>query len=331
MTNNQIIRLLLPIVRVFVVTLFTPALQCQQISQTVELPIRIAEMSLIVVPVYVNARGPFDFVLDTGSTVTMIDEGFALEMGLPREGPTNIVSVQGGETEISTAEAASVVLEGAEVRRLKLGVVKSLKGLPVKARGVLGEDFLRRFDVLIDYDKKKLTLMQGMNPILQHLCGEHVPLLLTGNDTTGAVANRLIVQATLPSLRKNAVSLLLDTGTNAMVLYGERLGIMQHGTAPVSISGNAVSAGSAVEASSQVLPVRLGNAGVEIRVQTLVIHTTTALDVERMLPASAFRSVYISHAGGYAIFDPIVRTEAQIAYYMTRMKRAGSACEAQVC
>ena len=43
---------------------------------------RFVERALIVIPVRINQEGPFDFVVDTGSQVTMIDPALASELQL---------------------------------------------------------------------------------------------------------------------------------------------------------------------------------------------------------------------------------------------------------
>src|SRR5215510_9417073 len=39
--------------------------------------------AVLVVPVYLNGTGPYDFVLDTGATLTCVDQKLAAQLGLP--------------------------------------------------------------------------------------------------------------------------------------------------------------------------------------------------------------------------------------------------------
>jgi len=299
--------------------LLTPVLHSQSTFQTIELRMRANDLPLAVVPVYINGSGPFDFVVDTGSTVTMVDEDLAAQSRLQPSGQTNIVSVQTGETAMITTIADSVVVEGAEAKHLQLGVVKNLRSLPVKVRGVLGEDFLSRFDVLIDYEHGTLTLTTDGNLLPQRICGEKVSLGTRGEDTAGTVFNRLIVNARLPSLGRMTARLLLDTGTDSMVLFENRLALPPGAREAVTISGDALGGARVVDGTIlHTMPVRVGRQGSEVAVKTLIMRSAATSDVDGMLPLSAFRSIFISHSRQYAIFNPILRTDRQIAYYLAR-------------
>jgi hypothetical protein len=264
-------------------------------AEAVELRVRLAGPSLMMVPVYLNGHGPYDFVLDTGSTITTVDAALAAEVGLSRTGQTAIASLQGGESVIETSMTASVVVGGMEVRRLTVGLAKRVDGMPVRARGVLGEDFLRQFDVLLDYDHSRLTLMTAAAGEQQRMCGEHVLFVWPGE---GAAGNRLIVETALPWQRQRA-RLLLDTGTNVMVLLSAKSGLRPAGLEAVRVSGNAVSRErSMLGGRVGRAHVRLGVVEVELDVLSLMESAGTEAGLEGMLPPSAFHAVFISHSGG---------------------------------
>ena len=54
---------------------------------------RFVQRALIVIPVRINQTGPYDFVVDTGSQVTVIDPSLALELDLKPQGTVGLVSV----------------------------------------------------------------------------------------------------------------------------------------------------------------------------------------------------------------------------------------------
>jgi hypothetical protein len=53
---------------------------------------RLVAGALVVIPVTVNGRGPFDFMVDTGSQVTVVDPSLAQELGLKPQGTVGLVS-----------------------------------------------------------------------------------------------------------------------------------------------------------------------------------------------------------------------------------------------
>src|SRR5215470_6495405 len=73
-----------------------PALLCFALSlstfmsgfgqQPHQVKFRVKGESIIVVPVTINGAGPFDFMLDTGTTDTLIDRKLAEELHLPAAG-----------------------------------------------------------------------------------------------------------------------------------------------------------------------------------------------------------------------------------------------------
>src|SRR5438477_2348282 len=69
---------------------------------------RFVQRALIVIPVRVNEAGPFDFMVDTGSQVTVIDPSLASELNLNLVGRVGLVSVA------SLAQASVTVLDTLE-------------------------------------------------------------------------------------------------------------------------------------------------------------------------------------------------------------------------
>jgi hypothetical protein len=76
---------------------------------------RIVQGALIVIPVKVNEAGPFDFMVDTGSQVTVIDPSLASQLDLKAQARVGLVSVasfaQASATILDTLEAGSKVVE----------------------------------------------------------------------------------------------------------------------------------------------------------------------------------------------------------------------------
>jgi hypothetical protein len=92
----------------------------------------------MVVPAYLNGRGPFGFVVDTGANRSVVATEVAALCGLPSAGRADVHGIAG-------VEAANL----AAVRRLAVGeVVSSALELPVVPRAHLGADGLLGVDIM---------------------------------------------------------------------------------------------------------------------------------------------------------------------------------------
>ena len=76
--------------------------------------IRIVNDYMIVVPVTINGFGPYDFLLDTGSNNTILDQKLAEELALRRGDETTILGVTDSVTS-SAIYANSFSIAGATV------------------------------------------------------------------------------------------------------------------------------------------------------------------------------------------------------------------------
>src|SRR5215472_7366597 len=116
---------------------------------TVTATFKLMDGYMVVVPVSINGGQPLDFLLDTGTSRTMIERKIANQLQLPTVATGMIGGVQGAMP-VSLAHADSVSLGEAKVGDLNLTVVPANTGLPHELHGILGEDFLEKFDMLID-------------------------------------------------------------------------------------------------------------------------------------------------------------------------------------
>lgn len=126
--------------------------------------------SAILVPVHIRSQrpengegseGPFNFVLDTGATLTCIDSDLARRLDLPeRFGIVGKgVGIGGagrvGLVEIDVLEVGSASAEALTACTLSLSAMREA-GLDVQ--GLLGLNFLRAFRVTIDFQRRALNL-----------------------------------------------------------------------------------------------------------------------------------------------------------------------------
>jgi Aspartyl protease len=117
----------------------------------------------VIVPVMVNGQGPFNFLLDTGTQITIVDPAMIGLMHLSRPVGKAFVggigvkdAAVGGYTTVDSIELDSHKLLRANV--VLFDVARSQQGQSVKVVGILGQNFLEYFDVLIRYKDSTVKL-----------------------------------------------------------------------------------------------------------------------------------------------------------------------------
>jgi hypothetical protein len=148
-------------------------------QEPLQVRFKVVANAMIIVPVTINGAGPYDFLLDTGNSDTVIDRRLAEELHLPSAGEMILVTAQ-GKAVTPRAHSDWLSMAGATVRGLDLLLVNHYAELLPGIRGSLGEDFLRNFDLLIDNRRHHIQLEQGPGSLAAMLTGEHTPLSLNG-------------------------------------------------------------------------------------------------------------------------------------------------------
>jgi hypothetical protein len=264
--------------------------------------IRIVNDFMIVVPVTINGSGPYDFMLDTGTTNTMLDQKLADELALRREGEKTVLGLRGSMT-LSIVHANSLSIAGAIVasKDLFLSTYAKLHGLPSNVRGVLGEDFLQNFDVLIDYHHQVIQLESGLGSMAETLKGEHLPVQLSGTVRGELTYGRLIVTGHIRELGDNSMFLVLDSGTHYLTLFRENLGAGSNRQTFVDTSFR--SASLTTIDTRIVQRLNLGkNEVYDLTVIAVAGHPDP--DADGLIPTSLFHSIFISHQGRFVILNP---------------------------
>lgn len=127
-------------------------------------PIRLAgpgEAALLV-PVRINGQGPYDFVLDTGATLTCVDAELADSLGL--EEPAGRVGfgagIEGAPGSMRLVEIDSLSVGDARAEGLTGCALdlEQIRTMGIEARGLLGLNFLTSFRVTLDFAADRLTL-----------------------------------------------------------------------------------------------------------------------------------------------------------------------------
>src|SRR5260370_5521876 len=115
---------------------------------------------LILLPVHVNGRGPFDFILDTGAGTSLLSSELAKQLEAKVIGSKEGQSA-GGKGSVSLAKVHSIAVGETKLHDVDVGIVDLAqigKTVGAKIAGDLGYHFLRNYKVVIDYPGETLTL-----------------------------------------------------------------------------------------------------------------------------------------------------------------------------
>src|ERR1039458_4825290 len=270
-------------------------------------PLRIVNRYQIIVPVFVNHSGPYNFILDTGAEVTIVDSSLAAELRLGTQGPAEIVSAGLRESsalaQLDQIAVGTHTLADQQVLVYDLGRLHSAE-LPV--RGILAVDVLGHFDLLIDNVHKMLCLDDSA-AMRAGVKRPHIPLIMPAGTADGAQAHSsFILSVRLPGGIR-PVLLKLDSGTNGAFLYNtaQCLGrVMFLGT---SLQGRSVDGSqrtfSILPPEDVIIgPLELPKVAFVTLAGAQKDSRTAAFD--GLLPTNFFRLVFIDHADHVAVLDP---------------------------
>ncbi|MFW9926236.1 MAG: retropepsin-like aspartic protease [Candidatus Thorarchaeota archaeon] len=122
----------------------------------------VNESHLVGVPVHINGHGPYDFVLDTGAGNSCVTPSLAKKLGLQSQTVEGIARGVGGDVPLELAPADSIAVGESKITNTQLVVIDlervSPKGKLIE-NGIIGYDFLRKFETVIDYPNKKLAFI----------------------------------------------------------------------------------------------------------------------------------------------------------------------------
>lgn len=135
------------------------------ITGTGEVPFTLAGTggAAILVPVQINGTGPYQFILDTGATLTCVDQELATRLQLPE--PVGMIGHGATVSETGTVglhRINTLVVGGATASQLTACALdlQRMRQVGLRADGLLGLNFLKSFKVSLDFDRKVLTLSE---------------------------------------------------------------------------------------------------------------------------------------------------------------------------
>jgi hypothetical protein len=268
------------------------------------LPFRPLSRHQIVVPVNINHSGPYNFLLDTGTQMTMIDPALARELHLTASGEAVLqsggVNATAHITQIDMVEAGSQHVAAMKVLVFDLAISQAAAR---ELRGILGEDFLEQFNLLID-NAHSMVCLDNTGTMRTEIKGLRIELPAPAAECD-ELARPLVVAAKL-SDGMRPVHLELDSGADVSMLYDSHA-YMAHGAFKgVSLRGAGVS--GAVRTFMALPPQTMEIGPVVIQrvpfitfiVGQKAVHSA---DIDGLLSMGLFKRVLIAHPDNFAVLE----------------------------
>jgi predicted aspartyl protease len=244
-------------------------------------PMRLAGDYAVVEDVYIEGQGPFHFLVDTGFQSTSATETLAQKLGLAADYRVTLVT-QAGTRDVPASRLANVTLgevsAPAEVLWVDMPAVRRLER---RIQGILGQEFLSRFDYLLDYGRRRLVFNPCDAPAIG--TGERIPFERN--------AGRVVVTAQNSG---RPLKLVLDSGTPELIVFGKPAGV------DVAVVTNA---GSATGTRMRLRALKIGRRTF-FDVPAVVFARRPGSNADGLLPARFFDWIYVNHAQQYVVLEP---------------------------
>lgn len=216
----------------------------------------------MTVPIMVNGKGPFNFIIDTGADRTVISRELAAKLALPESSRKLRLISMSGVDDVKAVKIGSIKVSAN--RELKDVTAPSLPEKYIGADGLLGIDALKGQRILLDFAAQTMTVEPG-NPKSRRT--ERVEPDVIVVQARSRLGQLVLVDA---DANGEEVWVVVDTGGQNSVANGAFRKLMAR-TAPVnsfrrvellSVVGDRVPAEYAIVGKMRIGGVKMGNAAV---------------------------------------------------------------------
>ena len=237
--------------------------------------IEVREGRPIVDGVYVNDRGPYRFVLDTGTNVNLMDASLAHATGMSVGFRMDLASAV-GSTAATGSDDNTIALGPVRVggQRFLFTDLREIRKLWPDVQGVLGQWFLAGFDYRLDLKGRQLEF-GARNPD-----GKHTRFTLRNG--------RAVVSTSLGDL-------VLDSGADRLVLFGVHAGNDMGNSSYLTVAGSRL-----VGTIWRSLVIEGRNLW---RGDAVAVPNQAEPGIAGLMPASLFKSVYVSNSEGFVVLE----------------------------
>ena len=270
-------------------------------GRSTAVPVAIDAHGGIVVAVRIGDAGPFDFILDTGASRSIVADDLAGQLSAPLVARSEVVTSAGTERRGVVRLAAVSIAGGRDwprtprttsntfpvsVESVVAPVVPAgdLSALGASVRGILGQDVLSAFNYTLDYRHHYLTWDAD------DACRDPAAIRLLASD------GRFVMDLPQPGSGR-PLRLVPDTGAEALVIFDR-----PSDNAPMVPSGGVTLAGLSQRRSARDIVVsRLVVGSITLRDRHAVIVERNDDHADGLLPLHEFSSVSFAAHGACVV------------------------------
>jgi hypothetical protein len=269
-------------------------------------PLHLTNSHQMIVAVSVNHSGPYNFLLDTGTQITMVDPSLAAELHLNTQGSAVVAGVAfhgpASFAQVDLLEAGSHAVAN---QKILVFDFQNPHAIDLQFRGILGEDFLSQFDMLIDNDQNLLCL-DDSSTMAADVKGPHIALAAPAGVAKGMPALRSLIITARLSDGTRPVRLKLDSGTNVSFLFNTARYLPLELLQRTSLLGGGLDGAQHPYATMPLQDLQIGSLEIP-RVSFFTfedLNKASSLPGDGMLSTGLFRRVFTCHAHHFVVLDP---------------------------
>jgi hypothetical protein len=285
---------------------FTLAAETRCPGNTAIVPLRAESHHKMIVEVSLNHSGPYNFLLDTGTQITMVDPSLAAQLHLDTQGAAVVAGAGSRQsasfTQIDLLEVGSYSVVNQNVLVYDL---QNLRSADLKIQGVLGEDFLEHFDMRID-NSHRLLCLDDTGAMRAAVKGPHVPLLAQAGPAVSGELAALPIIAVRLSDGMRPVRLMLDSGAADPILYNTSRYMALQLTRSAYLRGSGVDGEQRIFSALPPQDVKIGSrelSSVPFFSLAGFQEDAVAKGFDGVLTTGLFLRVFIDHADHFAVLE----------------------------
>ena len=265
-------------------------------NSSTNLAVRTVNGYLMVVRVFVNTQGPFDFLVDTGTNTTLVDPQLAADLKLKPVDRMALATLADA-TPVVRYYADTVKAGQASVSHLELlaAPLTEIRTLDSRIRGVMGMNFLLQFSFLLDYRHQRMAVFPDSAPVP---AGHRVSVQI--NDS------RILIPVVSRSSPQGTWSLVLDSGIGNVLLYQSRVRPISNPCLAMPCMVQVATNGSNYAALKVLIPEMLVAENSLMNQPAIVLRNDLlkpADPQDGLLPASIFRSVFFDRSNATLVVE----------------------------